>query len=418
MAKAATAPRGATVTMYDVGFGDSFLLTFEYSETDRRRILIDCGTSTKDDAQMMKVVEAIQEDCAGHLDAVVVTHRHLDHLSAFGSKSAGSILESLEPAVVVQPWTEHPDATAEAGKAPSVYGEWSVSHLTALATAQSYAERLVQNPQALLAAAGSDTRRSVSHIASLAIHNKAAVERLARMGRSHAYVNTGSESGLEGLLPGVTVTVLGPPTLEQSSTIKHQAKWDPDEMWKLHLSLAGRAAGNPLSQPGNSALFPSAGTTSVSRASSQVRWLTDKLDDVNLLNVRRLVEGIDDWVNNTSVILLFEFAGHALLFPGDAQVENWEFALGDAKLRKLLGGTTLYKVGHHGSRNATPQSLWKLFRKPSAEANRITTLLSTQAKVHEGVPCESLATALGNRTALHSSTDLRKERKLRETYEC
>src|SRR3984885_8383923 len=54
-----------------------------------------------------------------------------------------------------------------------------------------------------------------------------------------------------------------------------------------------------------------------------------------------------------------------LLFPGDAQIENWQFALQQNKYRSLLSSVNLYKVGHHGSRNATPKSLWKLFKNKS-----------------------------------------------------
>jgi beta-lactamase superfamily II metal-dependent hydrolase len=36
---------------------------------------------------------------------------------------------------------------------------------------------------------------------------------------------------------------------------------------------------------------------------------------------------LDKVMNNTSVILVFEVGNKKLLFPGDAQLENWLFAL-------------------------------------------------------------------------------------------
>jgi hypothetical protein len=36
-------------------------------------------------------------------------------------------------------------------------------------------------------------------------------------------------------------------------------------------------------------------------------------------------------MNNTSVILFFEVGSKKLLFPGDAQIENWSYALEDAR---------------------------------------------------------------------------------------
>ena len=102
-----------------------------------------------------------------------------------------------------------------------------------------------------------------------------------------------------------------------------------------------------------------------------------------------LVRILDKAMNNTSVILLFEIAGRAFLFPGDAQIENWLYALKHAHDRDeklaLLRRVELYKVGHHGSLNATPKSLWELFDLRSddpADENRLRTLVSTLRGKH------------------------------------
>ena len=67
--------------------------------------------------------------------------------------------------------------------------------------------------------------------------------------------------------------------------------------------------------------------------------------------------------NNASLVLAFELSkgGKVLLFVGDAQAGNWwswsegEFDDDGTKVtaQDLLGRTVLYKVGHHGSYNAT-----------------------------------------------------------------
>jgi glyoxylase-like metal-dependent hydrolase (beta-lactamase superfamily II) len=86
---------------------------------------------------------------------------------------------------------------------------------------------------------------------------------------------------------------------------------------------------------------------------------------------------LDNATNNTSLAFALEIGlpgeGKVLLFPGDAQVGNWESWFGKVKIEgkeygkdmvwkvgdkavdatDLLRRTVLYKVGHHGSHNAT-----------------------------------------------------------------
>ena len=117
-------------------------------------------------------------------------------------------------------------------------------------------------------------------------------------------------------------------------------------------------------------------------------------------------------MNNTSLILLFEFGGKKLLFPGDAQIENWEHALNHKtdgkKNRALLSATDLYKVGHHGSRNATPITLWKMFAKKGTNKGPLKTMMSTLSGVHG----HTVETAVPRKTLLN---ELEKHSKLSNT---
>jgi len=120
-------------------------------------------------------------------------------------------------------------------------------------------------------------------------------------------------------------------------------------------------------------------------------------------------------MNNTSLILLFEVFGKKLLFPGDAQIENWSFAFEDApdapKTRALLAEVDVYKVGHHGSLNATPKKgLWEKFRKRN---KGLRTLLSTMpgkhgsSRSHTEVPRSTLLTELETRSSLQNTMTLK-----------
>jgi hypothetical protein len=64
---------------------------------------------------------------------------------------------------------------------------------------------------------------------------------------------------------------------------------------------------------------------------------------------------LDGDINNTSLVLAIELGlgGQVLLFPGDAQYGNWVSWASTKRGRDLLQRTVLYKVGHHGSHNAT-----------------------------------------------------------------
>jgi hypothetical protein len=267
-----------------------------------------------------------------------------------------------------------------------------------------------------MAAARPNIRKYLTRIASLSIPNKKAIMCLTDMGKRcrHAYVHAGGPSGLEKLLPGVRVSVLGPPTLKQSENIRRQTQWDKDEFWKLYAALAVSSASNVTTARGRSSLFPRALSSSIARAPSYVKWVIRELDAAQLHNIKRIVRVLDKALNNTSVILLFEVDGKGLLFSGDAQLENWQYALTSRANKVALRKTSLYKVGHHGSTNATPKSLWSLFRRRGARRQRLITLLSTEAGHHHRVPRKSLVDALKGKTTLYSTDPWRN--KLKETY--
>lgn len=405
-------PIETKVVMYNVGFGDCFLLAFVYSEKKSVNILIDCGSTTKKKEHMSKVVDAIYQDCGGKLDALVVTHRHEDHLSAFGLKGVGDKLEGLNPDIVIQPWTEHPDAERGDLRAPTVYTKNAVEFLRTVESAEKFARFVAESPDKLMAAASRNTKRQLERIAKLNIKNKKAVTRLAKMGKKkRAYVYAGSRCGLEKLLPGVEVLVLGPPTLKQSDAIVRQTYWDDDEFWKLRNMLAAKTMSGKTTLKRESHLFHRAETQTIASAPSYTKWMIKHLDAKQTDNVRRIVRVLDNALNNTSVVLLFKVGSTALLFSGDAQLENWQYALADSNMRRALRRVALYKVGHHGSTNATPKSLWALFSKKRAKKS-LVTLLSTTSGHHSKVPRKSLVDALEEETKLHTTQKL--GRKLRE----
>ncbi|MFZ8474707.1 hypothetical protein ACO1MO_13930, partial [Staphylococcus aureus] len=61
------------------------------------------------------------------LDVLVATHRHADHISGFATKdgaASGDVIRGLDPRVIVQPWTEAPEAPVDwEGPDASVTGQ-------------------------------------------------------------------------------------------------------------------------------------------------------------------------------------------------------------------------------------------------------------------------------------------------------
>ncbi len=410
MATSGIHPTTLTLRAYQVGFGDCFLLTFHYPARGKkkafdRHVLIDFGTSSppKNGRKnyMVQVAKDIEQRCGGKLDAVVVTHRHLDHLSGFApqkdGKGSGDIIRALKPSVIVQPWTEDPRAARDA-LGPTDVKQLTSLYLQSIVNMEAFANVAVEQTIRLQGKLGKRRLQQLAFLGEENIKNPDAVKNLMSMGKN-SYVYYGSRSGLEKVLPGVKIHVLGPPTLRQSSAIRKKRTKDEVEFWQL------QAAAGKQFAPAAGPLFPSHTVHPKGRPISSVaRWLIPRMLNVHANQLFEIVRTLDEAMNNTSVILLFETEHQKLLFPGDAQIENWSYSLQDAPnaaaIKPLLEEVDIYKVGHHGSGNATPRSLWALFKNKGGKtkAGRLKTLLSTKPGKHHNVPQEDLVAALNKET--------------------
>jgi hypothetical protein len=399
--KNTTAPTGVKITSYQVGFGDCFLLSFHYAGGDRH-VLMDFGTKFRSrtgfKADMLGNAKQIESDCGGKLTMVIATHRHYDHISGFqtatGAKGPGDIIRGLKPDLIVQPWTEDPDLATDATEPTA-----NEAHVQKLSNMQAFAGGIAFSPRNLLAAQ-SPQPTELDYVGGNNITNKSAVENLMTMGRlAPKYLQLGSTLDLSSLLPGVKVHVLGPPTIKQANAagqnlLKYASS--SSEYWKLQ---AGIAQGTLL-PAGKSGLRGRRRPVP-----PQARWIARRLRAVREDSLLQIVRILDDTINNTSLILLMEVGNTKLLFPGDAQLENWMVALKDPKNAALLADTSVYKVGHHGSHNATPVSLWNAFSKRKNKT--LKTLVSTRPGEYSGVPRSSLATALKTQSQLTSTAEFK-----------
>jgi hypothetical protein len=466
MPSAAKKPIEIVLRSYQVGFGDCFLLTFRYSDKETRHVLIDFGSTglpkefdkERQKTYLLEVAEQIRADCKKKLHVLVATHRHKDHISGFsqtGEKNAngettGDIIRSCKPDVVIQPWTENPNLDDKAVKgglarlavSDEEFKDEPQKNFAATLQNMQRVAGLVKTEAERLAtdAAEADddtvgfthpldekTKRHLFFMGDNNVANESAVMNLRAMGaRATTYfVAYNDRLSLSQILPGVKVKILGPPTLEQHHEIIKQRSRDDEEFWMFHSMLKNfwgmQAVTADLVEGLNerdnempNRLFPKANVYQ-NFAPSDTRWFIRQVRAVRAEQLLGLVRILDKALNNTSVIMLFEVGDEKLLFSGDAQIENWEYALSKPEVRKVLRDTTLYKVGHHGSRNATPKTLWNDFRKRSTDeknSDRLKTVVSTLEGKHghtpqTAVPRQTLVNELEKLSEYHTTQKIK-----------
>ena len=374
-----------SVRMYRQGLGDCFLITFPRSGAKPFRMLIDCGVvlGTADaSAQMQRVVADLKKATDNHIDLLVVTHEHWDHVSGFNQ--AQDLFKDLSVQQVWVAWTEDPkDALATKLRAERRATEnalrMALNHL-ALAGDSGATER-VGSLVAFFGATAGSTSDALAFAKGLAPSGKLAFrtpgeppitlpdlpgvrfyvmgppkdEKLIRKsnpGVGEAYTDSGGDGKamlMSGLL-GATFTVGAEDSIE-----------DPfDEGYKIPFERAKQVEFFQQRYFGNST-DESLMETKLGTAVADQSWR--RIDSSWIGPSETMALQLDSATNNTSLVLAIELmeSKQILLFPGDAQAGNW-LSWQDLKFDvdgktvtgpDLLARTTFYKVGHHGSHNAT-----------------------------------------------------------------
>ncbi len=414
---------GLRVRMYHVGFGDFFLVTVPTSNGDKF-ILIDCGVfkgkSGKGDiGSIVEAVEDMRRTTDGKLALVIMTHRHADHIAGFAK--AKHIFEQFEPTMVWMPYWEKFNDKAKARKKAAAakklsldgtYEDENEAHLLMLSIqdlatslALQFRGRNDDEAQEALARLGNAT--GIEDFNAVAKGKKAGSNAVAldvlknhlgQKGKNVRYYAAGDKAKLPAELEGLKATILGPPPKKARAF--------------LSLMDLKKGVGQYLdtitdTRRGPKAIEPFPKEWKATKRDYRERDLRDELIDYKQLaaNVDNAqpdmlaaaASKIENFLNNQSLVVLFEFDGKKLLFAGDAQGGNWEYWLfksdvpvkdptkaGDLiqKSKELLETIDFYKVGHHGSTNATPiQAIEAAIARPKS-GNGFVSMCSTEDKVY------------------------------------
>jgi hypothetical protein len=407
-AVAAPAEAGSiSVRMYRQGLGDCLLVTLPRPGGKPFRMLIDCGVilgTANAQALMREVVQDIVGETGGFVDVLVVTHEHYDHVCGF-TLAADQFADpkqqegpgKLRVGETWFAWTEDPSDAL--GRRLREARDERVSRLAALADSlrsQGIASNLAAGVEELLGFFGAGAAAPAGGTSQAMANARSFASRVA-------YRRPGEAPITFADVPDIRVWVLGPPRDEKllrrtfiSDEVYHLAPNDSeDEAFFLAQGLgeAGRlgpgegggdpyapfdaAYGGPLVNHAAAGAAQASSPMRLPMASFLSQHYYGPSDDA--LNPDQSWRRIDeDWLgqaadfalqldsatNNTSLVLAIEVisTGQVLLFAADAQVGNWEswqslsWTLpGGSRVTgpDLLKRTVFYKVGHHGSHNAT-----------------------------------------------------------------
>jgi hypothetical protein len=374
-------------------------------------VLIDCGYKPGSpryiNTSPKEITASIREATGGHIHVAVITHEHQDHVNAI----TPAIFRGITIGQTWLAWTEDPnDPLANRLRAQfndRLLGLIAARKHLAAAKRKGEVEYIDQylsfevggedgdyadgrpGLAGLLAAAAADPARS---------RNKQSMKLFKDSARNGVkYVHPHEEIITLPGAPGVRVFALGPPRHEE-----RLEDLNPTGDEEFHgLSLASASAGIYFAAAAAApdahgvSPFPSRFAVPLAAAARHPElgaWFTlhygadgtppgfepdsgrgpkeahdnmpwRRIDKDWLYSAGQLALDMNNQTNNSSLVLAFELGkgGKVMLFAADAHRGNWlswggkEWTDGQGRVsaRDLLARTVLYKVGHHGSHNAT-----------------------------------------------------------------
>jgi len=427
------------IRMYRQGLGDCFLLTFPKPAGDPVHLMIDCGVvlgTNKPDVIMTKVVEHIRTETKNKVDVLVITHEHWDHLSGFTKGQAQAVFDKINFDTLWMAWTE------KSGQ--PLAEQLRRDHAAKKAAAKASKEKLAkskakgdqsraQRMSALMEFFGAASKKDGKDGGEGAEGTQGALKYLKDKIANQRTFEPGQAPVTIPGVAGVRVFVLGPPMDAQALGSTDPRKGEGFGLASRSMSLASAfAAGLGIeevngdrerAQPFAASFREKIPTlSSHPYCRSQDAW---RRIDTDWLSVgERLALQLDSDTNNTSLVLAFELMDtqEVLLFVGDAQAGNWrswealswkvkntDGTQAQVSAFDLLERTVFYKVGHHGSHNATlrEKGLAKMTNPELVAMIPVDEKVAHDVKNWKHMPLPALRTQLKKQCAavIQSDTD-------------
>jgi hypothetical protein len=360
------------VRMYRQGLGDCFLITIPRKNGNPFYAVIDCGVilGTKDSGTIMTgVVEHIIQTTGGHIDLVAATHEHWDHISGFGQ--AREIWTDKSKLTVGQVWLSWAE-----NKSDPLARKLKAQHQAMKMALQGAVSRMCMGGH--LAAA--DEVSNLLDFFGAAGSTSDALDTVKKLAEVRYCKPQDDPVQLEGT--DVKVYVLGPPPDEKLIKKYNPSKREPETYGMDSMNTYLDAIQPTMSDLDIATPFDERFQIPLNIAEQMPffqrhYWAEDaeskeqsqawrRIDSSWLDCSSSLALQLDSATNNTCLVLAFELGdGDVLLFAADAQVGNW-LSWQDLKWKvkgedvtgpDLLRRAIFYKVGHHGSHNATLREL-------------------------------------------------------------
>lgn len=376
------------IRTYRHGLGDCHLVTFAKPDGTPFHVLIDCGVVdlTLDPKRLMtRVAQNIASEVQrpgepqATLDLVIATHQHTDHLSGF--EQAKAEFDKMIFKRLWFGWTEK-KGNPKAERVKQELGKALRAARAACARLGASKSDVVPRIQGLLdffgkmGVKGEETQAILDYLQ-------------AKPNAEITYHEPGTVIALPEV-PNVRVYILGPPEKAADLRIRNPRKSKHEGYEEAGLAADAEGFMSALLGPSNSRAdeltFPFEQHYHRSKAdaskdpffqncygfgkSGGEAWR--RIDDSWLEGAERLALALDNYTNNTSLALAFEFidTGEVLFFPGDAQVGSWlswqrltwnikdaQGATREVKIKNLFEKTVFYKASHHASHNGTLSGL-------------------------------------------------------------